>query len=80
MREVALNSYPPAGQFDLWREAADLGAKAVEAMPAALFELARTRLAAGEADDAAELTPAYVALPRGVKRAAEDLGWSPDLR
>ena len=35
---------------------------------------------AASTDDVAELTPVYVALPRGVKRAAEDLGWSPDLR
>ncbi len=60
--------------------AARLGAAALEGLPAALLALARERLAAGEPDDAAELVPAYVALPRGVKRAAEDLGWSPDLR
>ena len=64
----------------LGAEAARLGAAAVEAMPRALLALARTRLDAGESDDVAALTPAYVALPRGVKRAAEDLGWSPDLR
>ena len=64
----------------LGEEAARLGAAAVEAMPVALLELAARRLDAGEADDIADLTPAYVALPRGVKRAAEDLGWSPDLR
>ncbi len=61
-------------------EATARGAAAVVGMPRALLTLARARLAAGETDDAAELTPAYVALPRGVKRAAEDLGWSPDLR
>lgn len=61
-------------------EAARLGAAAVAAMPAAMLELARRRLEAGQVDDIAELTPAYVALPRGIKRAAEDLGWSPDLR
>ena len=60
--------------------AADLGAAAVEGLPAALLRLAVTRLVDGQTDDVAELTPAYVALPRGVKRAAEDLGWSPDLR
>jgi tRNA threonylcarbamoyl adenosine modification protein YeaZ len=58
---------------------ARLGAAAVEGLPAALLALARERLQAGHADDPAVLTPAYVALPRGVKRAAEDLGWSPDL-
>jgi len=64
----------------LGEEAVRLGAAAVNAMPRALLTLARTRIDAGETDDVAQLTPAYVALPRGVKRAAEDLGWSPDLR
>ena len=64
----------------LGEEAAARGVAAVEGMAGALLSLARARLAAGEVDDVAELTPAYVALPRGVKRAAEDLGWSPDLR
>jgi tRNA threonylcarbamoyl adenosine modification protein YeaZ len=64
----------------LGAEAARLGAAAVEAMPGALLELARARSVTGHTDDVAELTPAYVALPRGVKRAAEDLAWSPDLR
>ena len=64
----------------LGADAVRLGSAAVEGMPAALLQLAHARLVAGETDDVAELTPAYVALPRGVKRAAEDLGWSPDLR
>jgi tRNA threonylcarbamoyladenosine biosynthesis protein TsaB len=68
-------------EADLLGEAtAEAGAAAVEAMPAALLALAHERLAAGAPDDIAELVPAYVALPRGVKRAAEELGWSPDLR
>lgn len=61
-------------------EAAGQGQAAVEGLPASLLRLATARLLAGETDDAAELTPAYVALPRGVTRAAEELGWSPDLR
>jgi tRNA threonylcarbamoyl adenosine modification protein YeaZ len=64
----------------LGQEAVDNAATALRELPASLLALARARLAAGETDDAAELTPVYVALPRGVKRAAEDLGWSPDLR
>ena len=68
------------GAEALGEEAARRGATAVEGMPSALLAIARSRLAAGDSDDVAELTPAYVALPRGVKRAAEDLGWSPDLR
>ena len=65
---------------ELGAEAAALGAAAVEGLPAALLSMARRRLEAGEVDDLAELVPAYVALPRGVRRAAEDLAWSPDLR
>lgn len=64
----------------LGEEAARLGISAVEGLPAALLALAQRRFRSGATDDVAELTPAYVALPRGVKRAAEDLGWSPDLR
>ena len=64
----------------LGEEAVGHGRAALEGMPAALLELAGARIAAGETDDIEQLTPAYVALPRGVKRAAEDLGWSPDLR
>ena len=60
--------------------AAERGAAALAGLPAALLELAGRRLALGEADDAATLTPAYVALPRGVSATAEDAGWSPDLR
>ena len=56
------------------------GLEALDGLPASLLELARKRLAEGDTDDVAALTPAYVALPRGVSRAAEDLGWSPDLR
>lgn len=82
--EVILGHQPvlavDLGPDALGEEAARRGLAAVEGLPPALLALARERLAAGESDDVAELTPAYVALPRGVKRAAEDLGWSPDLR
>ena len=61
-------------------DAARLGAAALDGLPAALLALAQERLVAGAAVDVSELVPAYVALPRGVSRAAEDLGWSPDLR
>ncbi len=57
-----------------------LGTAALEGLPDALLSLARERLVAHGGDDVAKLIPAYVALPRGVKRAAEELGWSPDLR
>ncbi len=64
----------------LGAEAAERGAQAVAGLAEALLLVARQRLATGETDDVAELTPAYVALPRGVRQGAEDLGWSPDLR
>ena len=64
----------------LGAEAEALGEAAVRLLPAALLARAWRRLEAGEHDDIATLVPAYVALPRGVRRAAEELGWSPDLR
>ena len=64
----------------LGEEASARGAAAVEGLAAAMLARARARLLAGDADEVAELIPAYVALPRGVKHGAEDLGWSPDLR
>ncbi len=64
----------------LGAEAARQGQAAVEGLPTSLLRLAAERVASGDTDDVAELTPAYVALPRGVTRAAEELGWSPDLR
>jgi tRNA threonylcarbamoyl adenosine modification protein YeaZ len=60
--------------------AAAAGRQAIGEMPAAILAAAHERLDAGDTDAVAELVPAYVALPRGVTRAAEDLGWSPDLR
>jgi tRNA threonylcarbamoyladenosine biosynthesis protein TsaB len=65
----------PAGEA-----AARLGEAAVAGLPAALLALAARRLAVGELDAPAGLVPAYVALPRGVSRAAEELRWSPYLR
>jgi tRNA threonylcarbamoyl adenosine modification protein YeaZ len=64
----------------LGEAAARLGEAAVAGLPTALLALAAERLAIGETDDPALLVPAYVVLPRGVRRGAEDLGWSPDLR
>lgn len=71
----------PAGPAAWLGEAAAwLGEAAVAGLPAALLALAAQRLAAGELDAPAGLVPAYVALPRGVSQAAEELRWSPDLR
>lgn len=64
----------------LGAEAARLGAAAMEGLPRALLALAHDHLLAGTASDVSELVPAYVALPRGVAHAADELGWSPDLR
>ncbi len=64
----------------LGEAAAELGRRALEGLPAALLALALGRLSSGSTDDVAGLVPAYVALPRGVSVAAEELGWSPDLR
>lgn len=61
-------------------DAAALGDTALAGMATALLGLAAERLAAGEADSIERLVPAYVALPRGVRQGAEELGWSPDLR
>jgi len=60
--------------------AIDRGRSAMEGLAASFAELGGARLAAGEFDDPAELVPAYVALPRGIARAAAEMEWSPDLR
>jgi len=64
----------------LGSEAARLGTAALAGLPSALLALAWSRHLDRETTEVAELVPAYVALPRGVRRAAEELGWSPDLR
>jgi len=56
------------------------GLHALNGLAAALARLGATEFAAGRRDDAAELVPAYVALPRGISQAAADVEWSPDLR
>jgi tRNA threonylcarbamoyladenosine biosynthesis protein TsaB len=64
----------------LGHEAAAAGAIALDGLAAALLGLAAERFAADEGDDIEGLVPAYVVLPRGVRHAAEDLAWSPDLQ
>jgi len=56
------------------------GRRAMEGLAGSIAGLGATRLAAGESDDPAELVPAYVALPRGIAKAAAEMEWSPDLR
>ena len=73
----------PAASVDrdvLGAEAARIGEAAIAGMPEALLAIARERLAAGTTDDADLLVPAYIALPRGIGPATEDVAWSPDLR
>ncbi|MEP7158811.1 MAG: tRNA (adenosine(37)-N6)-threonylcarbamoyltransferase complex dimerization subunit type 1 TsaB [Chloroflexota bacterium] len=52
----------------------------VDGLAAALATLGARALAAGKTDDPHTLVPAYVALPRGIARAAAEMTWSPDLR
>jgi tRNA threonylcarbamoyladenosine biosynthesis protein TsaB len=56
------------------------GTRAVEGLAVALAREGAAALAAGRNDDIATLVPAYVALPRGIAQAAEEMQWSPDLR
>ena len=65
---------------DVAQEALALGAHAIAGLAAALAELGAARLASGAGDDIAQLVPAYIALPRGLAKAAADMTWSPDLR
>jgi tRNA threonylcarbamoyladenosine biosynthesis protein TsaB len=64
----------------LGEDAVARGEVALEGLPGALLATAQERHARGDTDDPATLTPAYVALPRGVGWSAEGVGWSPDLR
>jgi len=61
-------------------KARERGEKAVAGLAGALARLGAERLAGGQSDDVAQLVPAYVALPRGIAKAAAEMEWSPDLR
>ena len=61
-------------------EAQERGLRALEGLAASLARLGAQRLASGGSDDVALLVPAYVALPRGIAKAAAEMEWSPDLR
>lgn len=60
--------------------ARERGERALNGLAAALAGIGAQRMAAGKTDDVAELVPAYVALPRGLAKAAVEMEWSPDLR
>lgn len=74
---VAVDFGPAAG---VPAEAIERGRRAMAGLAEALASEGARRLATGATDDVAALVPAYVALPRGITRAAEDIRWSPDLR
>jgi tRNA threonylcarbamoyladenosine biosynthesis protein TsaB len=61
-------------------DAVERGRQVVAGLAAALAELGAQAHAEGATADPAELVPAYVALPRGIARAAAEMEWSPDLR
>jgi tRNA threonylcarbamoyladenosine biosynthesis protein TsaB len=65
---------------DVGGEAIERGQRALEGLASALASLGARRLAAQGSDDVATLVPAYVALPRGIEAAAQEMQWSPDLR
>jgi len=60
--------------------ATERGQRALDGLAAALAREGAAALAEGRTDDVASVVPAYVALPRGIAKAAEELRWSPDLR
>lgn len=65
---------------DLPAEAVERGRSALAGLAGALASLGLADLDAGRNADPAMLVPAYVALPRGIARAAAEMQWSPDLR
>jgi tRNA threonylcarbamoyladenosine biosynthesis protein TsaB len=69
-----------AGASDLSDDAIERGEAALEGLARALASLGIAKLNAGTSDDVYLLTPAYVALPRGIAQAAANMAWSPDLR
>jgi tRNA threonylcarbamoyladenosine biosynthesis protein TsaB len=65
---------------DIPAEAVGRGRHALTRLAQALAAEGAAALADGRRDDIYGLVPAYVALPRGVASAAEEMTWSPDLR
>lgn len=56
------------------------GRAALEGLGPALVEIGAGRLAAGDVDDAADLVPDYVTLPRGVLATTGVIEWQSDSR
>jgi tRNA threonylcarbamoyladenosine biosynthesis protein TsaB len=69
---IELDSAPQAAR--------ERGENALQGLAGSLAALGAARLARGESDDVALIVPAYVALPRGIAKAAAEIEWSPDLR
>jgi tRNA threonylcarbamoyladenosine biosynthesis protein TsaB len=65
---------------ELSSAAVAFGQRAMRGLAAALAREGARGLTTGETDDPATLVPAYVALPRGLVKAANEMTWSPDLR
>jgi hypothetical protein len=68
------------GAEDIPDEAITRGEQALRGLARALAMLGSTALRHGRQTDVARLVPAYVALPRGIAKAAAEITWSPDLR
>ena len=56
------------------------GELALQGLARAIATLGTAALRAGRVDDVERIVPAYVALPRGIAKAAAEMTWSPDLR
>jgi tRNA threonylcarbamoyl adenosine modification protein YeaZ len=68
------------GADDLDDEDIARGEMALQGLAFALATLGTKALDEGRSDYVERLVPAYVALPRGIARAAAEMTWSPDLR
>jgi tRNA threonylcarbamoyladenosine biosynthesis protein TsaB len=69
---IDLDGAPPSAR--------ERGNRALIGLAAALARIGAERLVQADTDDVEALVPAYVALPRGIARAAAEMEWSPDLR
>jgi len=65
---------------DISDEDAARGEAALAGLARALATMGAAALKAGKQDDIERVVPAYVALPRGIAKAAAEMKWSPDLR
>lgn len=80
VRDAELIAVDVDGAEDISDDAIERGQAALAGLGKALARLGTQALAVGRSDDVARLVPAYVALPRGIAKAAAEMTWSPDLR